>query len=35
MADFYKYLKDFIMGIDSSAKNVFEVLDEIFFFWAK
>ncbi len=34
MGDFYKNLKDFVMGIDSSAKNVFEVLDKIFF-WAK
>lgn len=30
----YKELKEFVLGIDPSAKNVFEVLDKIFF-WAK
>ncbi len=30
----YEKLKEFVLGIDSSAKNVFEVLDKIFF-WAK
>ncbi len=29
----YEKLKEFVLGIDSSAKNVFEVLDKIFF-WA-
>ena len=29
----YETLKEFVLGIDSSAKNVFEVLDKIFF-WA-
>ena len=31
----YEQLKELVLGIDSSAKNVFEVLDKIFFFWAK
>lgn len=31
----YNDLKELVLGIDSSAKNVFEVLDKIFFFWAK
>lgn len=31
----YEKLKEFVLGIDSSAGNVFEVLDKIFFFWAK
>lgn len=35
MGNLYKSLKDFVMGIDPDAANVFEVLDEIFFFWAK
>ena len=35
MSELYKNLKDFVMGIDPDAKNVFEVLDKIFFFWAK
>ncbi len=30
----YEKLKELVLGIDSSAKNVFEVLDKIFF-WAK
>ena len=30
----YEQLKELVLGIDSSAKNVFEVLDKIFF-WAK
>ena len=30
----YEKLKEFVLGIDSSAKNVFEVLDKIFP-WAK
>ncbi len=29
----YEKLKELVLGIDSSAKNVFEVLDKIFF-WA-
>ena len=29
----YEQLKELVLGIDSSAKNVFEVLDKIFF-WA-
>ena len=29
----YEKLKEFVLGIDSSAKNVFDVLDKIFF-WA-
>ena len=35
MDDFYKNLKDFVMGIDPDADNVYEVLDKIFFFWSK
>ena len=30
----YEKLKEFVLGIDPSAKNVFDVLDKIFF-WAK
>lgn len=30
----YEKLKELVLGIDPSAKNVFEVLDKIFF-WAK
>ena len=30
----YEKLKELVLGIDSSAKNVFDVLDKIFF-WAK
>lgn len=30
----YEKIKEFVLGIDPSAKNVFEVLDKIFF-WAK
>ena len=26
----YEKLKEFVLGIDSSAKNVFDVLDKIF-----
>ncbi len=29
----YEKLKEFVLGIDPSAGNVFEVLDKIFF-WA-
>ena len=29
----YEKLKELVLGIDSSAKNVFDVLDKIFF-WA-
>ena len=29
----YEKLKELVLGIDSSAKNVFEFLDKIFF-WA-
>lgn len=35
MGDFYKDLKDFVMGIDPDAENVYEVLDKIFFLWSK
>ncbi len=31
----YKDLKELVLGIDPSAKNVFEVLDKIFFWAAK
>ncbi len=34
MQKFYSMLKDFVMGIDPDAENVYEVLDKIFFFWA-
>ena len=35
MKDFYGMLKEFVLGLDSSAKNVYKVLDEIFKFWAE
>ena len=33
MEKMYKELRELVLGIDSSAGNVFEVLDKIFF-WA-
>ena len=35
MEKMYKELRELVLGIDSSAGNVFEVLDKIFYFWAK